>query len=143
MGNNLATINWPACGEMDVMERVGAAGAPDWNAGSIHGPGFTGTNLGTLYHFPSGQTASTWRTYGMIWTKGSVSFYVDDPTKPYATYTPSSLSGLTGAAWPFDAGQANFIILNLAVGGSWPGPPSSGTPFPSEMQVAYVRIYTD
>ena len=143
MGNNLATINWPACGEMDVMERVGAAGAPDWNAGSIHGPGFTGTNLGTLYHFPSGQTASTWRTYGMIWTKGSVSFYVDDPTKPYATYTPSSLSGLTGAAWPFDAGQANFIILNLAVGGSWPGPPSSGTPFPSEMQVAYVRIYTN
>jgi beta-glucanase (GH16 family) len=143
MGNNIATSAWPACGEMDVLERIDAASAPDWNAGSIHGPGFTGTNLGTLYHFPSGQAASSWHTYGMIWTKGSVSYYVDDPSKPYATYTPSSLSQLSGAAWPFDAGQSNFIILNLAVGGSWPGPPNTSTPFPAQMLVAYVKIYAN
>jgi len=143
MGNNIATANWPACGEMDVLERVNAAETPDWNEGSIHGTGFTGGNLGTVFDLPSGETAATWHTYGMIWSKGSVSYYVDNPATPYVTYTPSSVSGLNGAMWPFDSGQANFIILNLAVGGSWPGSPNNGTPFPAEMLMDYVRIYTN
>jgi beta-glucanase (GH16 family) len=144
LGNNIATANWPACGEMDVLERVNAAGSPDWNEGSIHGTGFTGgTGLGAQYLFPAGQTAAGWHTYGMIWTKGSVAYYVDDPTQPYVTYTTSSIGGLSGAVWPFDAGQSNFIVLNLAVGGSWPGSPNAGTPFPSQMLVDYVRVYTN
>jgi beta-glucanase (GH16 family) len=143
MGNNIATVNWPACGEMDVLERVNAAATPDWNEGSIHGTGFTGGNLGTVFNFPSGQTAAGWHTYGMIWSPGSVAYYVDDPTHPYVTYTPASLNGLSGAVWPFDAGQSNFILLNLAVGGSWPGSPNASTPFPSEMVVDYVRVYTN
>jgi beta-glucanase (GH16 family) len=121
---------------------VNAAGTPDWNEGSIHGTGFTGSNLGTQYDFPSGATAAGWHTYGMIWSPGSVSYYVDDPTQPYVTYTPSSISSFSGSVWPFDSG-ANFVILNLAVGGSWPGSPSASTPFPSEMLVDYVRIYTN
>ena len=143
LGNNIATVNWPASGEMDVLERVNAAATPDWNAGSIHGTGFTGGNVGTKYNFPSGQTASGWHTYGMIWSKGSVAYYVDDPTQPYVTYTPSSIASLTGSVWPYDSGQSNYIILNLAIGGSWPGPPNSTTPFPSQMLVDYVRIYTN
>lgn len=143
MGNNIATVNWPDCGEMDVLERVNAAASPDWNEGSIHGPGFTGTNIGTVFDFPAGQTAAGWHTYGMIWSPGSVAYYVDDSTHPYVTYTSSSLSGLSGASWPFDAGQSNFIILNMAVGGSWPGSPGPSTPFPSEMLIDYVRIYTN
>ena len=143
LGNNIATVNWPASGEMDVLERVNAAATPDWNAGSIHGTGFTGGNIGTKYNFPSGQTASGWHTYGMIWSKGSVAYYVDDPTRPYITYTPSSIASLTGSVWPYDSGQSNYIILNLAIGGSWPGPPNSTTPFPSQMLVDYVRIYTN
>ena len=143
LGNNVATANWPACGEMDVLERVNAVTSPDWNEGSIHGTGFTGGNIGTKFEFPSGETATGWHTYGMIWSKGSVAYYVDDPSHPYVTYTPSDLAGLSGAVWPFDSGQANFIILNLAVGGSWPGSPDSGTPFPSQMLVDYVRIYTN
>ena len=142
MGNNIANVNWPACGEMDVLERIDAPGSPDWNEGSIHGTGFTGGNLGTQYNFPAGQTAAGWHTYGMIWSKGSVAYYVDDPTQPYVTYTPSSISGFSGAVWPFDTGP-NFIILNLAVGGSWPGNPNSTTPFPSQMLVDYVRVYTN
>jgi beta-glucanase (GH16 family) len=142
MGNNIATVNWPACGEMDVLERINAASSPDWNDGSIHGTGFTGNNLGTQYDFPAGQTAAGWHTYGMIWSKGSVSYYIDTPATPYATYTPSSISGFSGAVWPFDAGPS-FIILNLAVGGSWPGSPNSSTPFPSTMLVDYVRVYTN
>ena len=142
LGNNIATVNWPACGEQDVQERINAAGSPDWNAGSIHGTGFTGaTGLGTQYSFPSGQTAGTFHTYGMIWSKGVVKYYIDDPSNIYATFTPANLPA--GAVWPFDAGQSNFIILNLAIGGSWPGPPDNTTPFPSEMLIDYVRIYTN
>jgi beta-glucanase (GH16 family) len=145
LGNNINNIQWPACGEQDVLERVNAAGSPDWNEGSVHGTGFTGgTGLGTQYPFPSGQTAAQWHTYGMIWSPGSVQYYIDAPSTVYATYTPSSLAALNdGAVWPFDDGQSNFIILNLAIGGSWPGPPDSSTPFPSEMLVDYVRIYTN
>jgi beta-glucanase (GH16 family) len=142
MGNNIATVNWPACGEMDVLERINAASSPDWNDGSIHGTGFTGGNLGTQYDFPAGQTAAGWHTYGMIWSKGSVSYYIDNPAAPYATYTPASIAGFAGSIWPFDSGP-NFIILNLAVGGSWPGSPNSSTPFPSSMLVDYVRVYTN
>lgn len=145
LGNNIVIVNWPACGEQDVLERVNAPRTPDWNEGSIHGTGFTGgTGLGTMYFFPNGETAAQWHTYGMIWSPGSVKYYVDDPTRPYATYTPASLNNLSGAVWPFDTGQSNFIILNLAIGGSWPGPPDpTHTPFPSEMLVDYVRVYTN
>jgi beta-glucanase (GH16 family) len=68
---------------------------------------------------------------------------VDDPTHPYVTYTTASIKSLSGAAWPFDAGQSNFLILNLAVGGDWPGAPSASTPFPSQMLVDYVRVYAN
>jgi len=144
LGNNVDTVNWPACGEQDVLERIDAASNPDWNQGSIHGTGFTGgTGLGTTYYFPAGETAAQWHTYGMIWSPASVDYYVDTPGTPYATFTPSSLNGFAGASWPFDSGQSNFIIINLAVGGDWPGAPNSSTPFPSTMLVDYVRVYTN
>jgi len=144
MGNNIATVDWPACGEQDVLERVNAAKTPDWNEGSVHGVGFTGdSGLGTVVNFPAGQTAAQWHTYGMIWTKSSVAYYIDDPTHPYVTYTTDNMTSLHGAVWPFDAGQSNFILLNLAIGGDWPGPPDSTTPFPAEMLVDYVRVYAN
>lgn len=141
LGNNITTINWPGCGEQDVLERVNAATNPDFNQGSVHGPGFTGTAIGSPYYFPTGQTAATWHTYGMIWKPGSVAYYVDDPTNIYATFTPSSLP--SGASWPFDGGQANFILLNFAIGGSYPGNPTANTPFPAEFLIDYVRLYSN
>lgn len=127
-----------------MLERVNTARSPDWNEGSVHGTGFTGgTGLGTKYSFPSGETAAQWHTYGMIWTQGSVQYYNDAPSNIYAKYTPASLNGLSGAMWPFDAGQSNFLIINLAVAGDWPGPPDSSTPFSSEMLVDYARIYAN
>jgi beta-glucanase (GH16 family) len=140
LGNTVSTLGWPASGEQDVLERVDAAKDPDWNMGSVHGPGFTGTAVGAPYYFPAGVTAATWHTYGMIWKPGSIAYYVDDPSKPYVTFWPSSLNGREGVEWPFD-GPANFIILNLAVGGQWPGNPDATTKFPAEMLVNYVRIY--
>lgn len=130
LGNNITTVNWPACGEQDVMEHINAP-SPDWIAGSIHG---TGLNDGVQVPVSAG----TWHVYGMVWSPNTVWYYVDTPTNAYASFSKSSETG----TWPFDNG-ANFIILNLAVGGNWPGSPNGTTVFPSEMLVDYVRVYSN
>jgi beta-glucanase (GH16 family) len=79
----------------------------------------------------------------MTWSDQQIQYYVDTPTNVYATFTPASMAGQSGAVWPFDSGSGAFIILNMAVGGSWPGSPNSSTPFPSEVLVDYVRVYTN
>jgi beta-glucanase (GH16 family) len=138
LGNNIETVNWPGCGELDVMEHIDGAKpggeGHDWVAGSVHGPKLDGSRQYTA----AGFSAAQWHVYGMIWTRGEVRYYVDSPAKVYATYTRSSVSG----AWPFDDGP-EFLILNLAVGGDWPGNPDSTTVFPGEMQVDYVRVYSN
>ena len=115
-----------------------SVGAPapgyDWIAGSIHGKNLDGTKQ---YH-PSGFSAAEWHTYGMNWSKGKVDFYVDDPSNVYATFNRSTQAG----TWPFDDGP-EFLLLNLAVGGDWPGNPNATTVFPSEIQVDFVRIYSN
>jgi beta-glucanase (GH16 family) len=152
LGNNIATINWPACGELDVMEHIdgndppSAAGSPpegyDWIAGSVHGGTSSDEENGSEQYHPSGFSAAAWHTYGMIWTKGEIQYYVDDPTTGiYATFK-STDSAWSPTPWPFDQGP-QFIILNLAVGGTWPGSPDSTTVFPGNMLVDYVRIYTN
>ena len=138
LGNNIPTINWPACGEIDVMEHINASNPQnegfDWVQGTVHGTGFSN---GIQYH-PAGFSATDWHTYGMIWNKGQIQFYVDAPANVYATFSPST----QGGTWPFDSGP-QFILLNLAVGGNWPGAPDGTTSFPSEVQVDYVRIYSN
>jgi len=148
LGNNISTIDWPACGELDVMEHINGSNSPlyvggpapgyDWTQSSVHGTGFDGTKSGAPYH-PSGFSGAAWHTYGMIWSKGQIQFYVDDPKNPYETFTPSTAQGGT---WPFDHGP-QFLLLNLAVGGGWPGNPDSTTVFPGEMLVDYVHVYAN
>jgi beta-glucanase (GH16 family) len=146
LGNNIVTNPWPACGEADIMEHIdgnntpfggpgtGAAPGYDWSQSSIHG---TNLNGGTPYT-TTGFSAAAWHTYGMIWTKGQIQYYVDSPSNIYETFTPNTQAG----TWPFDQGP-QFIILNLAVGGDWPGSPNATTVFPSSMLVDYVRIYAN
>jgi beta-glucanase (GH16 family) len=138
LGDSIVTLNWPACGELDVMEHINGSNPAnegyDWVQGSVHG---TNLNGGIQYH-PAGFSATAWHTYGMIWTSGQIQYYVDSPTNVYATFTPTTQTG----TWPFDSGP-EFILLNLAVGGSWPGSPNATTVFPSQMMVDYVRIYTN
>ena len=148
LGNNIVTLSWPACGELDVMEHIDGSnppifvGAPppgyDWIAGSVHGGTSANEANGTQQYHPNGFSAAAWHTYGMIWSKGQVQFYVDDPSNVYTTFTPANFPG----TWPFDQGP-QFVILNLAVGGSWPGNVDATTVFPGDMQVDYVRIYTN
>lgn len=139
LGDNVAQVRWPACGEVDIMESVGKM--PAMNFGSIHGSGFTGTSITTAYTLPGGaKFADDFHTFGIVWTPREMKFYVDSPTNVYADYTPASLT--SGGIWPFDSGKF-FFLLNLAVGGRWPGPPDATSVFPQEMLVDYVRVYQD
>jgi beta-glucanase (GH16 family) len=147
LGTNITTVNWPACGEADVIEHIDGSKPPlspaspspgyDWIAGSVHGGTLASRANGSQRYHPTGFSAAVWHNYGMIWTKGQIEFYVDDPANTYASFNPSNFNG----TWPFDQGPM-FILLNLAVGGDWPGKPDSTTVFPSTMLVDYVRIYT-
>jgi len=137
MGNNFATVGWPICGEQDVMEHTNSP-SPDYILGSVHMPN---GNYSHQYS-ASGYSAAAWHTYGMIWAKGMVEYYVDSPTNIYAIYSAANFTA-SGATWPFDSGNANFILLNLSVGGALPGPPNASTPFPSQLLVDYVRVYTN
>lgn len=151
LGNNITTVSWPGCGELDIMEHIDGSNPPfsvgqappgfDWIAGSVHGGTTASHSDGTQQYHPSGFSAADWHTYGMIWTKGEIQFYVDSPSNVYATFK-STDAAWTSNPWPFDVGP-QFIILNLAVGGDWPGNPDATTVFPSDMTVDYVRIYSN
>lgn len=139
LGDDIGSVQWPACGEMDIMENIGSQ--PSTNHGSIHGTGFIGSAIGTAYTLPNGEKLGAgFHTFGILWSPGKIQFYVDSPSNVYATYTRASLP--PGAVWPFDAGKF-FFILNVAVGGDWPGPPNATTVFPQQMLVDYVRVYAE
>lgn len=156
LGNNITKINWPACGELDIMEHIDGGNPPpyvggtapgyDWIAGSVHGGTSSSAEInGSDQFHPTGFSAAAWHTYGMVWSKGQIEYYVDDPSNGmYATFksTDSQWTSGTNNMWPFDAGP-QFLILNLAVGGDWPGSPDATTVFPSQMLVDYVRVYTN
>lgn len=137
LGDSIAIKGWPACGEFDIMENIGKQTSTIH--GSIHGPGFIGDKIGLPYSLPKGaKFSSGFHIFGMLWSSRRVQFYVDDPANVYATFVPASLP--PGAKWPFDKGKF-FIILNLALGGDWPGPPDRFTKFPAQMLVDYVRVW--
>jgi len=139
LGDDINQKPWPACGELDIMENIGKE--PGKIHGSVHGTGFTGTPLGMVTELAAGKKfGDAFHTYGVIWSPGKVQYYVDDPRHPYATFTPTDLP--KGAVWPFDDGKY-FVLLNLAIGGSWPGPPDAATASEVEMLVDYVRVYQD
>jgi beta-glucanase (GH16 family) len=137
LGDSVRSVHWPACGEFDIMENIGKE--PSTIHGSIHGPGFTGTPISMPYSLPGHENfGDAFHVYGMIWSAKKVQYYVDSPANIYASYIPADLP--KGAVWPFDNGKF-FFLLNLAVGGKWPGPPDANTRFPQEMLVDYVRVY--
>jgi beta-glucanase (GH16 family) len=115
----------------------GSAPGYDWYQASVHG---TNLNGGTPWPTSSttGYSGTSWHKYGMIWSKGQIQYYIDTPSNVVETAFTSSMGG----TWPFDQGPM-FIILNLAVGGDWPGNVNSSTTFPQTMQVQYVNIYTN
>jgi len=107
---------WPKCGEVDIMEYVGAD--PLWVQGSLHSQSYYGSNSKNgRYQLPSTNDEAEWHIYGLLWDATKISFYVDDYTKPYYTYFAPSTK--TADNWPYD--NNFFVILNFAFGGDWGG----------------------
>jgi beta-glucanase (GH16 family) len=137
LGNDISTIGWPRCGEIDVMENIGKE--PGIVHGSLHGPSSTAptSDLTSTVSLPTGQNyADDFHEYAVEWEPGTVRFYVD--SNNYATFKQSQWPA--GGQWVFD--HPCFILLNVAVGGTWPGSPEAATQFPQRMLVDYVRVYT-
>jgi beta-glucanase (GH16 family) len=128
LGANIGAVGWPACGETDIMEHVNndAAihGTIHWNAGghASYGGGLNVSNVGA-YH-----------VYTVEWTPASIKWFVDG-TQYFEANIQDGINSTEEFHRPF------FILLNLAVGGDWPGPPTGSTPFPARMFVDYVRVY--
>ncbi len=136
LGNNINTVPWPQCGEIDILEVKGQE--PHILHGTIHGPGYSGGNaLTKSYTLMNDRLDSKFRVYAVEWGPDYIDFFVDNYL--YQRITPDAVSGK--GEWVFN--KDFFILLNVAVGGTFVGFPTSGTPFPQTMTVDYVRVYKE
>jgi beta-glucanase (GH16 family) len=135
MGENIAAVDWPACGEIDVVEVINAD--PNKVHGTIHGPGYSGANgiTGTTT-LPSGTLDQAYHVYAIDRSPDKIVWSFDGVV--YHTATPTALP--PGTRWVFND-TSFFMILNLAVGGNWPGYPDDSTPFPQTFAIDYIRVY--
>jgi beta-glucanase (GH16 family) len=133
LGANIDQVSWPRCGEIDVMENIGRE--PNTVHGTMHGPGYSGGG-GIGGSFVSDQSvADDYHVFTVEWTAGEIRWLVDD--KEYRRANTGSIP--TAGTWVFD--HPFFLLLNVAVGGAWPGDPDPSTVFPQQMLVDYVRVY--
>lgn len=135
LGADYGTSGWAACGEADVFELLGHEPAKVYYG--LHGANSGNANywhLGGDYAAPA-SLAEDFHVYGINWAQDRVQYTLDGAV--LATYTQSQLS--VGQTWVFN--KPFFLILNLAVGGDWPGVPDETTVFPATMLVDYVRVY--
>jgi len=135
LGSNISSVGWPACGEIDIMENIGSK--PSTIFGSLHGPQGSGeASLSAAYPLPSGQKFSDdYHVFTVEWEPNEARFYVDG-----TLYESQTSADMPAGSWVFD--HPFFIILNVAVGGNWPGSPDQTTVFPQQMLVDYVHVYS-
>jgi beta-glucanase (GH16 family) len=134
LGANIDQVGWPQCGEIDIMEYRGQE--PNVLVGSLHGPGYAGSNpITTTHTLAQGGFNLGFHVFAIEWDEDSISWEVDGYT--YHTVTVSDLP--SGTEWVFN--EPFFILLNVAVGGRWVGAPDENTTFPQTMLVDWVRVY--
>ncbi len=134
LGSDISANPWPKCGEIDIMELVGTY--PKRVVGSMHWPLANGT-VGTLnsnYDLASEDFSQKFHVFSFIWEQNSMKFYVDDNL--FFTGTSASVTNGT-----YVGNHPYFFIMNVAVGGDWPGSPDASTVFPQRMFVDYVRVF--
>ncbi|MDX1665274.1 MAG: family 16 glycosylhydrolase [Candidatus Promineifilaceae bacterium] len=133
LGANLDRKGWPHNGEIDIVENRGSE--PYTVHGTVHGPGYSGGDgIGGSYRLIGGERyADDFHVFAIEWAEEEIRWYVDD--EEYFRLTPEMVPG----EWVYD--HPFFIILNVAVGGRWPGYPDETTTFPQTMKVDYVRVY--
>ncbi len=135
LGADINAAGWPRCGEIDIIENIGRE--PATVHGSMHGPGYSGgDSLSAGFALPGGEAlADGFHVFAVEWEPAIVRFSIDG--NAYETRTPADLR--PGQVWVFD--HPFFMLLNVAVGGDWPGSPDASTVFPQTMLVDYVRVY--
>lgn len=132
LGANSDTAIWPACGEIDVVEYLGSN--PTTVFGTLHGPGYSGgAAISKSFTLPNNRFDNDFHIFGIEWGENYVNFYIDEVL--YNQITPAKVTG----EWVFN--KPFYIILNMAVGGNYPGSPNAETVFPQSMLVDYIRVY--
>jgi PKD repeat protein len=133
LGANFSSVGWPTCGEIDIMEMVGGTDKDNTVHATLHWDNDgANANYGLSYTLPSGIFADDYHIFAVEWDSQEIKAYMDDIEYFVADITPEQLSEF----------QNNFfILLNVAVGGNWPGSPDATTSFPQTMEVDYVRVY--
>lgn len=125
---------WPKSGEIDIMEMVGHE--PETIHGTVHyGPDWPDNEYtGTPFSLDDGTFADEFHTFAIEWEEDQIKWIVDG--NEFYSVTPDTLEP---RQYPFN--EEFHLILNLAVGGNWPGNPDKTTEFPQSMVVDYVRVY--
>lgn len=135
LGANFSTVGWPNCGEIDIMEMVGGAGKDNTVYATIHWDNNgEKADYGESYSLESGIFADEFHVFSVVWDNREIMGYVDNVQYFTADITPEALSEFQNEF---------FIIMNLAVGGNWPGSPDATTQFPQTMEVDWVRVYQE
>jgi beta-glucanase (GH16 family) len=133
LGVDAGKQGWPRSGEIDIMENIGKE--PNLVHGTLHGPGYAGANaFGRPQALKEGSYADDWHVFAVEWEPGEIRWYRDGIL--YHTARPDNVPG---GDWVFE--QPFYVLLNLAVGGAWPGNPDAATVLPQRMLVDYVRVY--
>jgi beta-glucanase (GH16 family) len=134
LGNDIDSIGWPDCGEVDILEWRGSK--PRTITGSLHGPGYSGGNsFNDSQSLASGSFADEFHVFAFEWTADAARWSIDGV--PYFVKTKQGVEN-TGARWAYD--HPFFIILNLAIGGIFDGTPGPDTVFPQQMLIDYVSV---
>ena len=133
LGNDIDTVNWPQCGEIDIMEYRGQE--PSVVLGTVHGPGYSASaGVTARYTLQGARFDTDFHVFAIEWTEDEIRWFVDG--EHYHTVDPADIGG---GEWVFD--HPFFILLNVAVGGGFVGPPDESTTFPQTMLVDWVRVY--
>lgn len=134
LGENISTVGWPSCGEIDIMELIGGGANDKKVYGTAHWNSNGHASYGSNYSLGTGIFADDYHVFSIVWNSKSIQWFVDGSKYVTMDITPAGLAA-------FHKNQ--FIILNLAVGGNWPGNPDATTTFPQKMYVDYVRVYQE
>jgi hypothetical protein len=134
LGSKITQTGWPACGEMDIMELVGTE--PNKVHGTFHWGASTALrqSYGTAHSLATGDYSDKFHVFTMIWEADKAEIFMDD-----ISYFKFDRTKVGNAAYPFN--EPIFLIMNVAVGGNWPGSPPATTTFPQQMLVDYVRVF--
>jgi len=133
LGETISLVGWPACGEIDIVEMIGGSGRENTVHGTAHWDNSgQHAQYGNDYTLSAGTFSDDFHVFRIEWDQSLIKWYVDNSLYNTISITPSGLS---------EFHQEFFIILNLAVGGNWPGNPNSSTTFPQYLEVDYIRVY--